>query len=52
MRCILKKRTKNLLILYILGESHTQNDGRIKYSHGRIKDSFRIGQNSENTVKE
>ena len=52
MRCTLKKRTKNLLILYILWKSNIQNNGRIKYSHGRIKDSFRIGQNSENTVKE
>ena len=52
MRCTLKKRTKKLLILYILGKSHTQNDRRIKHSHGRIKDSFLIGQNSENTVKE
>ena len=52
MSCTLKKITKNLLILYILGESHTQNDGRIKHSHGRIKDSFLIEQNSENKTKE
>jgi len=48
----IEEKNKKLLILYILGKSHTQNDRRIKHSHGRIKDSFLIGQNSENTVKE
>lgn len=52
MRCTVKKRTKKLLILYILRESHIQDNGRIKHSHGRMINSFLVGQNSENKTKE